>query len=280
MKRLATSSPRVAGLRDTDRDWQVIGQSNPYWGVLSLDRFKSGLSDAADEAAFYQSGVDYVGLLTDLTTHRFGFLDPKRTLDFGCGVGRILIPLARMSGHVTGVDVSRPMLDLAEAYARDQGLGNVRLVESLDDLSPDERFDLVHSFIVLQHIPQPRGLAFLNRLIDLTALNGVFALHVTFARTTKHLNVEAGDATHFADENGWLRLFGGSRPRRIRPNVRTGLIRRLIADREPAGAIKMYDYDLNDVFARILPRTNESLMALPTNNDGHLGLQIIGRRTK
>ena len=42
-------------------------------------------------------------------------------------------------------------------------------------------FDLVHSFIVFQHIPIARGEVILRELIDLIADGGVGAIHFTFS---------------------------------------------------------------------------------------------------
>ena len=44
-------------------------------------------------------------------------------LDLGCGAGRNLIPMAKLGWHVTGIDLSRPMLDAAAARVAHEGLG-------------------------------------------------------------------------------------------------------------------------------------------------------------
>jgi SAM-dependent methyltransferase len=51
------------------------------------------------------------------------FLDPSRIcrcLDLGCGAARNALPLAEMGFHVTGTDLSLPMLDAARARAARQ----------------------------------------------------------------------------------------------------------------------------------------------------------------
>ncbi len=47
-----------------------------------------------------------------------------RTLELGCGTGRIAVPLARAGHHVTGIDRSAPMLERAARRAK--GLGRAR----------------------------------------------------------------------------------------------------------------------------------------------------------
>jgi trans-aconitate methyltransferase len=52
----------------------------------------------------------------------------ERVLDVGCGPGATAIPLAAAvgpSGHVTGVDISEPMLDLLRKRVAEQGITNL-----------------------------------------------------------------------------------------------------------------------------------------------------------
>ncbi|MFB4294199.1 class I SAM-dependent methyltransferase [Nonomuraea sp. ATR24] len=51
--------------------------------------------------------------------------DGDRVLDVGCGTGQISRLAARRARHVTGVDLSAPMLETARRLAAAEGLGNV-----------------------------------------------------------------------------------------------------------------------------------------------------------
>jgi hypothetical protein len=75
------------------------------------------------------------------------------------------------------------MLAEAKANCDAFGVGNIELRLVDDTLhSVDEQFDLVHSFIVLQHIPPARGLETLRRLLSKIAPGGCAAIHVTYGR--------------------------------------------------------------------------------------------------
>ena len=54
----------------------------------------------------------------------------SRVVDAGCGPGLVSCALAPHCREVTGVDVTRAMLDEAGRKAAEQGLANVRFVES------------------------------------------------------------------------------------------------------------------------------------------------------
>lgn len=96
-------------------------------------------------------------------------------LEMGCGSGRVLIPLAEAGFNVTGLDVSRAMLDRAEAAISSTNVGNrVTLVEGdmrEADLAPGGPFGLViFSLNSLMHLTtvedQRTALASAARALD------------------------------------------------------------------------------------------------------------------
>jgi len=104
-------------------------------------------------------------------------------LDFGCGVGRLVLPLAGHFGTVVGVDISDAYLAEAARNRDRKGVTNVEFTDSLDDLAAQRRrFDLVHSYIVFNHIPWARGKALIATLFGLLRPGGVLALHVLHKR--------------------------------------------------------------------------------------------------
>ena len=169
----------------TDREWEKWGRQDPYFGVLTCERFRAAQLDTAARAEFFASGHWHAQcVLASCRQYIDSAFTPRRILDFGCGVGRVLIPFAAVAEHVVGVDVSVSMLDEARRNCADLGLANVQLVSSDDDLSQVQgEFDLVHSAIVLQHIEVPRGRSLFRRLIDCLAPGGVAALHLTYGKS-------------------------------------------------------------------------------------------------
>lgn len=84
----------------------------------------------------------------------------KRVLEIGCGLGTDTINFARSGATVTAVDLSEASLELARRRADVYGLGD-RIsfhcadAESLADVVHPEPYDLVYSFGVIHHTPQP-----------------------------------------------------------------------------------------------------------------------------
>lgn len=174
----------IAG--ETDTFWRRVGESDPYWGVVTDDRFhdRNLTDETLDE--FYATGEAHVDVVFEtIRTRLVPEFAPRSALDFGCGVGRIVAPLAKRCGQVVGVDVSEGMLRRAQARTDRLGLTNVRFHESDDELTAvRESFDLVHCYIVLQHVESTRGTAIARQLLARLNDGGVGALHFLYFKQT------------------------------------------------------------------------------------------------
>lgn len=170
--------------KQKDKNWQVIGEQMPYFGVITWDEFKPDVLDQTAIDKFFVTGEEHIERVLNWIRHYLqDDFQPARCMDFGCGVGRLVIPLAKRFPEVVGVDISRSMLDEAKRNCDKLGLGNVKFVESDDELSKVEgKFDLIHSIIVLQHIETKRGEKIFKRMLEILNDGGVGFLHFTYAR--------------------------------------------------------------------------------------------------
>jgi 2-polyprenyl-3-methyl-5-hydroxy-6-metoxy-1,4-benzoquinol methylase len=264
LPRTSSEHTMSAKIRDTDSDWRRVASQDPFWGVLSEESYHRDAMDAEKFQRFMASGEQYVAHLFALIEKhlRRGF-QPTRTLDVGCGVGRLLLPLARRAREAVGVDIAEAMLDLCLKHAAEAGVRNVAVYPSDDDLSRvPGRFDLVNTYIVLQHIPPQRGYRLLQTMIDRLTEGGIGSIQLTFAKARKFLMHEVPTALYYRrDGNTLVDLVDTDRS-------------------APDGTITMFDYDLNEVLARLSQVSASPLIVLPTDNGGHLGMHFIFEKAK
>jgi 2-polyprenyl-3-methyl-5-hydroxy-6-metoxy-1,4-benzoquinol methylase len=101
----------------------------------------------------------------------------------------VLIPLARLCDSVTGVDVSSHMLQEARRNCEQRGIENIELVGSDDSLSNVRgAFDLIHSYIVFQHIPIERGERLMRNLIERLQENGIGVVHFIYYTNSRKIS--------------------------------------------------------------------------------------------
>jgi cyclopropane fatty-acyl-phospholipid synthase-like methyltransferase len=114
----------------------------------------------------------------------FSGLDPDkrhgRALEIGCGIGRLMRPMADRFERVCGVDVSPEMTRQAAARMRDAGVGDrasLLVVEGDGRIPTDEKFDLIYCYTVFQHIRRRDTRRYLAEVRRLLAGSGVAVLH-------------------------------------------------------------------------------------------------------
>ena len=158
-----------------EQSWRALGQTEPYWSVLSHENYKSDkFREKADE--FYKSGEHDVKRLCAWLLRNN--IDPGRIhscCEYGCGVGRVTGWLAARFPAVIGCDISESHLQIAKQRASDQRWSNVtfRQIENRAALSQLEPVDLVLSIIVLQHNPPPVIEHMIRKLLQALKPRGV-----------------------------------------------------------------------------------------------------------
>lgn len=139
--------------------WSTYGQNDPYWSVLTDERFRaSNLNDSEILREFYSSGVSDLNYLKSILARSGLELDSRmQVAEYGCGVGRLTSHLAREVKKIFAYDISIPHLNAAKEYLNNHNINNIDYihVESRKDLERLNDIDLFVSIIVLQHNPPP-----------------------------------------------------------------------------------------------------------------------------
>jgi 2-polyprenyl-3-methyl-5-hydroxy-6-metoxy-1,4-benzoquinol methylase len=241
-------------------DWSELATREPYYAVLTDRRFlRENLDDDTRREFFATGDADVAQLFATVSQIRGAAFLPQTALDFGCGVGRLTLPIARRATAAVGCDIAPQMVAEAKQNAENLGIQNATFVTSLDEIS-DRRFDFIGSLIVFQHIPVHEGMTTMRRLLDLLARGGTAAVHVTLHRP-------------------------GSTARRVARRIRGALpflhriAQRLERDPLRLPYMQMNPYDESAVTQCFVDATGSPPVVIPRNDDAIEGALFIGTRT-
>ncbi len=213
--------------------WEYFGENDPYWAVSTYDKFKSKNIGESAKEEFFRTGEEQIAEVWNEIAKQFDpAFKPKNALDFGCGVGRLVFPLAAHAETVYGVDISRPMLAEARVNAEQKGIANVIFQQTEEFLAAAElKFDLLHSSIVFQHIEPTLGLEILAKMLDRLEPKGIGVLQFTYKNPSRAIE----------------RL----RFRAYRDIPLVYRLRNLIKGQKNEPLMPMYVYDLTEVLTKI-----------------------------
>jgi SAM-dependent methyltransferase len=133
--------------------WEKFAREDPYTYILTNLR-------RSNPREFWKSGQRTVEKeLVPLVKSRR--ICPGIGLELGCGMGRLVFPLAAYFLEVVGVDIANGMVQRAQYFAREKGVRNVRFsaISGPEDLlhragNYAGRINLLYSLLVFQHIPE------------------------------------------------------------------------------------------------------------------------------
>jgi 2-polyprenyl-3-methyl-5-hydroxy-6-metoxy-1,4-benzoquinol methylase len=162
----------AAGAESVADEWESrhLGKRSPPAEVVEFYRTtKSYLFDLT----VFNSDYPHTGTLEALVElARMRGL--TRVLDFGSGIGSVGLFFAANGMEVTLADVSEPLQDYVAWRFKIRGL-KLKLINLNREPLPKDTFDVVTTFDVLEHLPQPaealRALAASMKVGGLIALN-------------------------------------------------------------------------------------------------------------
>ena len=156
------------------RQWKLLGSTEPYWSVLSSDSFQM-TNFEHHRAQFFASGYENLRLIHGFFSRNGIPMPSGICLELGCGVGRVTIPLSTIFQKVIGLDVSEGNLALCRKHIAAEGRTNAEscLVVSPSDYESLPKHDFFFSFIVLQHNPPPLQEYILGKILGKTNPGGV-----------------------------------------------------------------------------------------------------------
>jgi SAM-dependent methyltransferase len=168
---------RLSRARNT---WNHLGDIDPMWAILTSPS-KFGQRWSEDE--FFASGQREIdGVISKLDRLVPGSAK-TRALDFGCGIGRLSRALCAHYDRVDAVDVAPSMIVLAN----EKNVFSNQCTFYLNDapnlaLFADERFDLIYSNIVLQHLSPALAVQYLAEFARCTRRGGAIVFQLPHRR--------------------------------------------------------------------------------------------------
>jgi len=188
---------------------------------------------------------------------------PLRALDLGCGTGLTAVRLARLGIHVTAVDCSAAMLDIAQHAAHQAGVTEKMAVKHgeaahLASLFPARSFDVILCHNILEYVDDPGAVL----RAAARALRGPSAIVSVLVRTQAGQVLKAAIQTGDLDEaengltaewgeeslyGGRVRLFGNDYLQRMLKAASLTLIVergvRVVADYLPSAVPRDTEYE-------------------------------------
>ena len=135
-------------LQTNKRQWEDLGQLDPFWGMTGTNRFNRW-----DVEAFLHTGSEQVARLLQQIAH---FERPKQwttVLDFGYGVGRLSNAFRVHFEHYVGIDIAESLI--IKAHQLHANLSQAHFIVSASPTLPiiSNSCDMVYCWGVLQHVP-------------------------------------------------------------------------------------------------------------------------------
>ena len=198
----------------TDQDWEKWGEKSPYFGVLSVPRFESPQMAMEARTEFFASGEEHMAaVLAAIRRREGGVFHARQGVDIGCGVGRLAIPMAKSCGHVHAVDVSPSMLVETSRNRDEVGVTNLDTVLADDELTRVPfNVDLMHSYLVLQHVPSARGRKIIEAMAARVSQGGYIAFQFYVACNAAPLVRALVKLRYLLPPFNWMRNLIRSRP--------------------------------------------------------------------
>lgn len=97
-------------------------------------------------------------------------IDQKKILEIGSGAGQFIKKLAEVGVDAVGIEPGKQSFN----YCKSEKINILNV--SIEEFNPKEKFDIISSFHVIEHVKSPKS--FLKRCYDLLNMNGLIYLEV------------------------------------------------------------------------------------------------------
>ena len=193
--------------------WDKFVLEEPFFAAISDPKFLKARLTPESESEFFKLGEEHIlGIIHLIRENIDRDFSPRTALDFGCGPGRLVVPLTHIAKRVIGVDRNPHMIRAARENSRRYGAyeADFALLEELERGLPG-KYDFIHSTLVFQHIPVKEGERLLEVLLSHLEPKGVGALDFILNRKAPFWRKIVNRARVFGPVNFCVNLIQGEK---------------------------------------------------------------------
>lgn len=166
--------------------------------------------------------------LHDINPLRLGYIERfagglagKQVIDVGCGGGILAESMTRQGAAVTGIDLAKKSLKVAQLHALDAGLEMSYRCVAVEDMAAEQpaAFDVVTCMEMLEHVPDPHSIV---AACTALAKPGGWVFFSTLNRNAKSYLMAVVGAEYVL---GWLKRGTHDYARFLKPSELTRMTR-------------------------------------------------------
>lgn len=159
----------------TAAQWQHLGETEPYWSVITNANFFMERFEANRERFFESGEAEVQDMLTAIDRNHLTANFDGTCLELGCGVGRVTRALSKRFNQVIAADISDSHIALAKQQLQEAAQNNIQflLLKHPTDLSSAPQIDFFYTKLVLQHNPPPLINVLLKQALALLRPSGL-----------------------------------------------------------------------------------------------------------
>lgn len=124
------------------------------------------LAKFANLAAHWWDPAGELKTLHQINPLRLGYikekvdLDNKTVIDIGCGGGILAESMAKAGAQVTGIDLNKPVIDVAKLHQLESGAKVEYLYIAAEEIAEQRpgQYDVVTCLEMLEHVPDPASI--------------------------------------------------------------------------------------------------------------------------
>lgn len=179
-------------IKKLQEQWDTLGRIDPLWATLSRPDKKG---NKWDHKEFFGTGEQELNEIIQYLKSLAVTLKRKRTLDFGCGIGRVTRAMGTYYDEVHGVDIAPSMIALAKKHNRQvknctfhlNKVSNLRLF-------PSKSFDFVYSSRTLQHMKPRYAKEYIREFLRILVPGGVLVFQLPSEYDASKINEHSSEA--------------------------------------------------------------------------------------